>query len=138
MPGLKQTIFNDKPKTFWSFDHDNGGGDDDGIVLDEIDNLNPLAIAGENYLLAQQSLNDLELIDQASVRVAKDEKLNGQWSNFWLEAQHSTSYFFPNLGSFSVEFMYSKKPVNTIRNSTEPGWYKNVYSPLIKKGNILN
>jgi len=138
MPGLKQTIFNDKPKTFWSFDHDNGGGDDDGIVLDEIDNLNPLSImGGGNYLLDQLSLNDLEVSDQASLRVAKDEKLNGEWTNFWLEAQHSNSWYFPNLGSFSVEFMYSKKPPATIDNVGEPGYYKTIISPIIKKGSML-
>ena len=137
MPGLKQTIFNDHPVTFWSFDHD-VQGDDGGVVLDEIDNLNPLTIMGyPNYLLSQQGLNDLELIDQASLRVAKDQQLDGEWREFWLEAPHTNSYYFPELGSFSVEFMYSKKPPSLIRQVGEPGAYADIKSPIIQKGSML-
>ena len=99
MAGLKQSIFNDNPVSFWTFDLDQNLVNGDQII-DEIGNANPMIcqddVNGTNYTLEAQSLNLLETSDQASIRIAENQKVNGLWLNQYFEVVNTTSYNFPN------------------------------------------
>jgi hypothetical protein len=142
MAGLKETMFSDGPVAFWSFDEDLAGFEGNQI-LDELNNANPLVIHSANtdhYLLEQLSLNDLEVTDQHSIRIAQNGKYDTNWSDYatFFECIHTTAFDFPNRGSFSIEFLYYKDKPDNIRDNGNPGWYNNVVSPLIKKGTMVN
>lgn len=137
MAGLKQSQLNAVPSAFWTFDSDRTGLGGNAIV-DEIGNQNPLTINGDNYMLEQLSLNPIEVVDQHSVTVGWQQKVGGGWPQSHFECPHSSSFDFPILGSFSVEFLYYKEYADQIREIGEPGWRSEITTPLISKGAVLN
>lgn len=141
MAGLKQTILNDQPVSFWTFDFDQKFVNGD-LIIDEIGNANPMVcqndVNGANYELEQQSLNEIEHADQYAISIAANQKVDGLWLNQFFEAVHTTAYDFPNLGQFSVEFLYYKASPDQIRTLGEPGYNSNVQTPLLRKGSVVN
>lgn len=139
MAGLKETIFNDNPIVFWSFDEDRAGFDN-GQILDEMNNQHPLTIHGTKYTLEGASLNDIEPNGQYSVRLAEDGCSESDWSDYntYFSCPHTTAFDFTT--EFTVEFMYYKTNVQncTFRDTGRPGAYKDVYHPIIRKGDILD
>lgn len=141
MAGLKQSILNDQPISFWTFDFDQNLVNGD-VIIDEIGNANPMIcqndVNGANYELETQSLNDLEHADQYALAVAANQKVGGFWLNQFFEVVHTTAYDFPDLGQLSVEFMYYKDLADNIRDLGEPGYRGNIVTPLINKGSVIN
>ena len=139
MPGLKERIFSDSPAAFWSFDEDRAGLEGNQII-DEINNANPLVINGSKYLLEQLSLNDLEVADQYSIRIANDGYSDTDWSDYntFFECVNSTAFSFPQRGSFSIEFLYYKERPGNIRDTGEVGYNQNIFSPIIQKGTMID
>lgn len=141
MAGLKQSILNDQPISFWTFDFDQNLVNGD-VIIDEIGNANPMICQndanGANYELETQSLNDLEHADQFALAVAANQKVGGFWLNQFFEVVHTTAYDFPNLGQLSVEFMYYKDRADDIRELGEPGYRVDNITPLINKGSVVN
>lgn len=141
MAGLKQSILNDQPISFWTFDFDQNLVNGD-VIIDEIGNANPMIcqndVNGANYELETQSLNDLEHADQFALAVAANQKVGGFWLNQFFEVVHTTAYDFPDLGQLSVEFMYYKDLADDIRDVGEPGYRTNIVTPLINKGSVVN
>lgn len=141
MTGLKQTILNDQPVSFWSFDFDRNLINNDQII-DEIGNQNPILCQndplGVNYQLEQQSLNEIEHADQFAISIAKNQKIGNNWLNQYLEAPHTPSYEFPTLGQFSIEFLYYKQFADDIRNSGEIGQSRVIETPILSKGNVIS
>jgi len=136
MSTFKQTILNDEPISFWTFDLDSQPLHNHNII-DEILNTNPLVSYGDNYRLEYQSLNDLETVNQYSIIFAENEKYNGDWSKAYLEAIHSSDYEF-NDNNFTLEFLYYKDKPLTIDDAGEVGQYQTIISPLIIKENLID
>lgn len=141
MAGLKNTILMDDPVAFWSFDNDIPGLEGNSLI-DEIDNMNPMIIQGTKYDLRQQSLNDLELVDQYSIKFAKDGLAETDWSDYatGTEVIHTTAFDFPNNGEFSIEFLYYKQGTTSssgIQSYGKPLWGQNNITPLIQKGDMI-
>lgn len=137
MPGFKQTQLNAVPSAYWTFDSDRTGLNGNAIV-DEQGNQNPLVVNGDDYLLEQTSLNDIEVSDQYSVTLGWQQKIDGGWPECHFECPHSTAFNFPIMGSFSVEFLYYKDVAGVIRQVGEPGYFQDVYTPVISKGSVLD
>lgn len=140
MAGLKQTILDDIPVSFWTFDFDVEGLNNDQII-DEVGNANPMIcqndVNGKNYELEQQGLNELEPQDQYAVAIARDQNLNGFWLEQYFEVVDSSSYDFPDLGQFSIEFLYHKAPPDIIRQPGEPGHNSDIRTPIARKGGLV-
>lgn len=141
MTGLKETIFQDQPVSFWTFDLDVAQVNGDQFI-DEIGNANPMIaqndVNGSNYWLEQKSLNLIETADQYAVSIAKDQKVNGNWLEQFFEVPHTSAYDFPNNGEFTLEFLYFKARPDEIRDQGEPGQYQSITTPLIKKGSVIS
>lgn len=142
MAGLKQTIFDDNPVAFWSFDEDRAGLEGNQI-LDEMQNANPLIIHGTKYALETTSLNDIEIADQYALTVAADGCIEDNWGDYntHFECIHTVDFNFDGYGSFSVEFLYNK-PTTTSSNCTfkqygNPGYGQTMIAPIINKGDML-
>lgn len=134
MANYKNTVFNDLPTSFWTFDYDTTANAlENNVLLDEISD-NNMIIFGPNYSLEHRSLNDVEVNDQWSMRVAENQKWMGDWSPTYFSVADSPDYI--GLSSFSFEFFFQKSPAGIIRNSGEPGQYQDIYSPLINKGTL--
>lgn len=140
MAGLKETTFRYEPKSFWTFDLDRVN-DNRSEIYDEIGDINPMTRLGNAIHLEQLSLNNLELSDQFSCTLNKNQKTdgNGNWdSNSGFEVVDAADYAFPDLGKFSIEFLYYKLRPDDIRNNGEPGYLSDITSPIICKGSMIN
>lgn len=141
MAGLKESILQDQPVSFWTFDFDQNFINGD-LIIDEIGNANPMVcqndVNGANYELEQQSLNEIEHADQYAIAIAKNQKVDGLWLNQFFEAVHTTAYDFPDLGQFTVEFLYYKASPDEIRNFGEPGYNSTITTPLVSKGSVFS
>lgn len=141
MAGLKVTQLADAPVSFWTFDSDRIGLNG-GMIVDEIGNQNPMVLhddmRGSNYWLEQLSLNTVEPADQYAITFAKDQKVGNDWLQQYGEVTHSGAYEFPTRGQFSVEWLMYKVQPDVIRNSGEPGYYHNIETPILSKGNTIN
>ena len=134
MSTYKNNVLHDNPITFWTFDFDNQILPSNEII-DEIGNANPLFVSGTNFEMRQLSLNDLEVTDQYSISLAKEEKVGGSWTtSTTLECPHASIY---NLGEFSLEFLINKKSANVIRDAGEIGQYSTIASPIIRKTGLM-
>lgn len=140
MAGLKETQFRYEPKSFHTFDLDRIG-DNRSEIYDEMGDVNPMIRLGDAIHLEQLSLNDLELSDQFSGALNKNQKSdgNGNWdNNSGFSIIDSADYSFPNGGAFSIEFLYYKQRPGEIRNNGEPGYNSDITSPIICKGSMIN
>jgi len=135
MAGYKTTVKQDNPVSFHTFDLDSNALHG-GMVIDEMNsNKNPMWIVGGNYELEYPSLNELEPSEQASIRIAELQKPNGSWVPMFANIPHSSDY---NLEEFSLEWISYKRYADKITKSGEPGYYKNIQTPVIKKGSEIN
>lgn len=143
MAGLKSTQLSDTPVAFWTFDTDQTGLNGNQIV-DEIGNGNPMIVnsdlRGDNYLLEQQSLNPIETADQHALTVANGDKndTHNDWLTQYFEVVHTTAFDFPDQGEFSVEWLMYKTPAGEINDFGEPGYARDIVTPLISKGSVFN
>lgn len=133
MSGYKESVINDNPVAFWTFDHDLANA---STVFDEMGNQNPLTIYGTDYRLEAPSLNDLEVTDQHSIIFAELGKTQAGWNNTYLSAPHSASFGFSN--EYSVEFIVYKDLSEKVREQGQPGYVSDIHSPVIKKGNVID
>lgn len=141
MAGLKTTQLNDIPVAFWTFDFDRANLNGN-MILDEIGNKNPMVVhsdtAGDNYWLEMQSLNPIETADQYAMTVAMSQKIDDHWREQFFEVVHSNEFDFPDKGEFSVEWLYYKSPADDIKQNGEPGYRRDVVTPLISKGSVFS
>jgi len=141
MAGLKASQLNDNPVAFWTFDFDRVGMNGN-LIIDEIGNRNPMIInsdlAGDNYWLQRQSLNEIETADQYSMSIAINQKVDNHWREQFFEVVHTNQFEFPDKGEFSVEWLMYKSQADDIRNSLEAGYRSNITTPLIIKGDVLD
>lgn len=133
MPGLKTTQLADTPVAFWTFDLDVDASVN-GIIFDEIDNANPLSVAGTSYSLQQPSLNNMEVTDQASVSIKNTGASSNTNDITYFFAPHTSTFNFQDTGngSFSVELLVYKKPAIRDFSSTS-----NHRRPIIFKSGLI-
>lgn len=135
MSGYKNTVKNDNPVSFHTFDLDSQALHINQIIDEVNSNGNPMYTSGSNYRLEYISQNPLETSNQASILFAENGKLDGAWSPVWCNIPHSSDY---NLDQWSIEFIIDKDYAGTIRNSGEPGYGQNIKTPIINKGSAIN
>lgn len=150
MAGFKQAIIDLEPKLFLTFD----GDDFDPLthdllglpqqIIDESGEGNNALFHSDNgmYLghrMGTASLTELEQSDQYSMSFAfygAQPLYPTVWAKTYLEVPHTTSFAFPNLGSFSVSLLLWKASdeaaFRSYTNSTA-----NLTRPLISKGAIF-
>lgn len=140
MAGLKASQLSDNPVAFWTFEFDRTGFTGN-LLTDEIGNQSPMIVnsdmAGDNYWLERQSLNEIETADQYAMSVALDQKIDDHWRSQFFEVVHTNRFEFPDKGEFSVEWLMYKIPPDQIRNQYEPGYRSDIVTPLISKGSVL-
>lgn len=125
MSGYKAQVINDDCCSLWSFDGDlfdpvtrrllvpEG---EPRIIMDEIDNLNPAILHSDHevylgYRLGLPSMVVHEQTDQHSCAFGYYGRMPdhpSQYPKAYLEIPHTTTYMFPRLGSFSIEFIIKK------------------------------
>lgn len=111
MAGYKQTVIDDGAVSLWSFDGDafDSGNrklimppGQPGIIIDEIDNLNPAILHNDNemlpgYRMGMPSLVEFEQTDQQSISfgfAGKQPAHPNQWAKAYLEVPNSLTYAF--------------------------------------------
>ena len=135
MSGYKNAVIFDAPISFHTFDFDSNEYSN-GNINDEIgSNEHPMTMFGVNYELEYFSLNPIEISNQYSMLLARNDKYDGIWSNVYGYVLHNHEY---NMEQWSVEFIIDKAYAGSIRNYGEPGYYQNIYTPLVKKGTAIN
>lgn len=123
MAGYKQQVVDDDAASLWSFDGDAFDqttrklivpDGDPRVIIDEIDNQNPAILHSDHelylgYRMGMPSMIVHEQEDQYSMTFGYYGNIPAHPSGYpkaYLEIPHTTTYSFPRLGSFSVEFMW--------------------------------
>jgi hypothetical protein len=160
MAGYKQAVLNYNPEVFLTFDGDSYDGATyaltatPAIIIDESGNGNNALFHQDQttyigYQMARTSLVALEPGGQFALSLGYNGGypafLGTWWPKTYLEVPNSSSFQFPNNGSFSVMLMYEKSGIeNAFRNFWQtyyaPGQYQydNLTRQIIKKGNYFN
>lgn len=157
MAGYKQSILDHEPKLFITFDgvffdpgtrrlidesppiimDESGEGNNGTLILD-----NPSWVS---YRMGDASLVDLEPEENYSMTVGEYVPIAAHpslWAKNYITIPHSGSFTFPNLGSYSLGFLYRKNQ----RDTNFRDWYKEEYgsydvgtiNPIIRKGLVLS
>lgn len=134
MANYKASVLNDNPVSFHTFDLDSQVLHESSII-DEIGNVNPMTMFGSNYELEYTSLNPLETTDQNSILFARNGKYLDDWVPVWGVIPHTVDY---NLSEWTIEFILDIDYAGAIRNSGEPGYYKDIQTPIINKGSAIH
>lgn len=157
MSTYKQNILDLGPKLFMTFDGDffdptsrrlisevapkildeSGEGNDGDLILD-----NPTYVS---YRLGDPSLVELEPDENYSMTIGEYVPLPFHpsiWAKNFISIPHSSSFQFPDNGSYSLGFLYRKEQRDTIfinwLDETYPGdLYCGTSSPIIRKGLVL-
>lgn len=152
MSGFKQALIDKLPLMFLTFDGDafdpvkrtttavpaiimdESGNDNNAIIHDDA-----LSTEFFGYRMGMPSTVDLEPADQYAMAFGYygPQPLHPSiWAKTYLEVPHSSSFEFPNFGSFSVSFMMNKAShdENTFRNYTSSTNTSTLTRPIIRKG----
>lgn len=144
MPGYKNTIRQDNPVSFWTFDGDlfdpssKRLNSETGMIIDEMGNKNPGKLFSDTlefmgYEMGHPSMIEREPIDNHSIVFAPYGAFPSYSSIYprsWIEIPHSVDYEFTE--GFSVEFMFRKNSLNYPEAGTH------LYTrPLINKAGLF-
>lgn len=157
MAGYKQSILDLGPKLFLTFDGDfydpttrrlinesppkiideSGEGNDGDLILDD-----PSYVS---YRMGDASMVELEIDENKSMTVGEYVPLPlhpSVWAKNYISIPHSSSFQFPNLGSYSVGFFYRKEQrdslfFNWLDETYPDDTYCSTSSPVIRKGLVL-
>lgn len=120
MAGYKSTIIDDGALALWSFDGDifDGGSHTSSslVILDDIDNTNPANLVVDNltyhgYRLGVPSLVGTEQIGQSACYFGfqgYQSSHPSKYASAYISIPNSSTFDFPNKGSFTVEFLFAK------------------------------
>lgn len=151
MAGYKQTVIDDDAAAFWTFDGDMVDSGSRTLlaspleILDEIDNQNAAILHIQNtsgphgYRMGLPSMIKLEMEDQAGICFGyygeQPAHPDAGYAKAFLEVPHSSTFQFPNFGSFTVEFMMRKDQESAYHNQNP---YQSFTRPIIYKSGVLN
>mgnify|MGYP003554750327 FL=1 len=139
----EQCLIEDHAVAMWSFDGDTFEGAS-GVplldyLIDEVDNQNKAWVMADSsgqtpLIIGRPSLVELEPSNQYSLAQGLDAPPAGSapWPKWYLSVDHSADFNFPNLGSFSVEFVAKKDNENVYGASTGSGFWSKT-TPLNRK-----
>ncbi len=134
MANYTQTIRNDNPVIFWTFD-----GLTQPLVGGQIYNdvnfaMNPLTVFGSNFRVGKESLIEVEQSGHNSMELCSEPYKNQNWENTHLSTPHT--YLLGQLVEFTFEFTCKIKSYTSLQYDNGAG-YSN-HSPLIYKSGWMN
>lgn len=160
MAGYKQAILNYNPEAFITFDGDAFDGAtfaltaNPQIIIDESGNGNNALFhqdqpTYQGYMMGRNSLCSLEPGNQYSISLGYNggypAYLGTWWPKTYLEIPNSSSFAFPNNGSFSVMLLYQKSGIENAFRSFWNTYYSpgnlnqdDLYRTIITKGSYFN
>jgi len=160
MAGYKQAVLNYNPMCFLTFDGDSFDGAtyaltaNPQVIIDESGNGNNALFhqdqtTYQGYMMGRTSLVALEPGNQYAISLGYNggypAYLATWWPKTYMEVPNSSSFQFPNNGSFSVMLMYEKSGNETaFRNfwntyySPGNNNYDNLNRTIITKGSYFN
>jgi hypothetical protein len=160
MAGYKQAVLNYNPEVFLTFDGDSYDHAtfaltaSPAVLIDESGNGNNALFHEDQptyrgYMMARTSLVALEPVGQNALSLGYNggypAMLGTWWPKTYLEIPNTSSFAFPNNGSFSVMLMYQKmgneQAFRTFwQTYYAPGQYQynNLYRTIITKGSYFN
>lgn len=160
MAGYKQAVLNYLPEAFITFDGDQFDGATyaltavPAIIIDESGNGNNALFhqdqtTYQGYMMGRTSLVALEPGNQYAISLGYNggypAYLGTWWPKTYMEIPNSSSFQFPNNGSFSVMLMYEKSGVENAFRSFWQTYYNpgvemtdNLTRQIISKGSYFN
>lgn len=151
MAGYKQTVIDDDAAAFWTFDGDMVDSGSRTLlasplqIIDEIDNQNPAILHVQStsgphgYRMGLPSMIQNEPQDQASISFGyygeQPAHPDQGYAKAFLEVPHTSTFQFPNFGSFTVEFMMRKDKETAYHSRFN---YQTFTRPIIRKQNVID